>query len=138
MSIELPKWVDGAGLLDFVIFERASPLPRPRINKHTGSIYQPIDSQNKVRKALLEIEQEPIDVPFILEADFYFEKKEYFLKVDVDNLLKALADNLQAMKIITNDRLMMGSRVTKNLYEDFICLRLIRAEKELIPLDLIS
>ena len=107
-------WQKGPQILETHIFEKAYPQERPRINKNTGSIYSPLDKQNKVRSHFSEYCGDLVDFPFFLTAHFFFCEQSYYDRVDTDNLVKALADTLQAMNVISNDNLMVAHLGSKN------------------------
>jgi Holliday junction resolvase RusA-like endonuclease len=113
------------------IFNKISPLARPRINRHTSSIYQPKENQ----KALLSDIKvfEPLEIAFNVIVDTYinFELPEEGKKRgdisdkrygDEDNLRKAIADALQFGKIIIDDRYVIGGENFKWLGPEDFCL----------------
>src|SRR5210317_1726521 len=129
----------GDVLLETHIFEKAFPQERPRINRHTRSIYSPVEKQGPVRRQLDLYDSEPIAESFFLTAHFFYKDLKDFKKNDVDNLIKALADSLQAVGVITNDNLMVGCHGTKNMCgEDWIWLELRKAKQLSISLEAIS
>jgi Holliday junction resolvase RusA-like endonuclease len=131
--------VKGEQILETHIFEKAYPQDRPRINRHTGSIYSPLQRQGKVRAHFNDYCGEIVDIPFFLTAHFFFKEQRYYDSVDCDNLVKALADTLQAMDVISNDNLMVGHVGTKNpCGEDWIWLELRKAVQQNINLGDIS
>lgn len=68
-----------------------------------------------------------INVPFRLEADFYYCSKRY----DVDNSVKTLADCLQYVGAITDDNLIWDLRARKHI-DKFRP----RVEFRIVPIDL--
>jgi Holliday junction resolvase RusA-like endonuclease len=77
-----------------------------------------------------------IDFPFWLVANLFYAQEEYNKKnsitsFDLDNCVKAIADNLQATKIIKDDRLMMGCTATKQLsVEDYSVVKIFGVTNE--------
>ena len=129
-------WTKGEAITELMVFEKGEALKRPRLNKHSGSVYSPTSNQNAVREALSSSNVAMIECPFWLTAHFFHSDNAYFLKTDVDNMLKALADNLQFTKIVKNDNQMMGVTATKNLAnEDWIWLELAKADQINISLE---
>jgi Holliday junction resolvase RusA-like endonuclease len=76
----------------------------------------------------------PIKRPFWLTINaFYavgsYNNTPYVSSFDVDNVAKAVADNMQAMKIIADDKWMVGLSVTKQLSaEDYTIIRIYGVE----------
>jgi Holliday junction resolvase RusA-like endonuclease len=129
-------WSWGSSLIEFHIFEKAFPQARPRFNRQTRAVYSPLENQKPVRRALSQYHLETIDEHFCLTAHFFFKDHKDFKAKDTDNLVKALADSLQAQKVISNDNLMVMCLATKNMCkEDWIWLELRKAEQLNINLE---
>jgi Holliday junction resolvase RusA-like endonuclease len=108
-------------LLEMVLFCKAFPLARPRrgVGKH---IYQPLENQAPMREEMRAYRGSTIDSPFWLTVHAYYEKKS---KADLDNVVKAVADNLTYIGLITDDRLMRGLTASfETGVEDFVVIRL--------------
>jgi len=108
-----------------MLFCEIKPHPRPRINKHTGSIYQPRETMQELLNELhiqYKTKKKPyLQHPFILDAYINFDKpprtkekhpvaKKYG---DEDNLRKSIMDALQLMEIIDDDKLCVGGMTYK-------------------------
>ena len=123
-------WEPGDLLFELHIFEKGFPQARPRINKHTRTIFSPLENQRPVRRALSQYHLGTIEESFCLTAHFFFKDHTDFGKTDSDNLLKALADSLQATKVISNDNLMVMCTASKNMCrEDWIWLEIRKANQ---------
>lgn len=111
----------GRMLLEMVLFCKALPLARPRIGigKH---IYQPLENQASMRKEMKPYRGKTIGTPFWLTVHAYFGSQN---KGDLDNVVKAVADNLTYLGMITDDRLMKGLTASfETGVEDFVVIRL--------------
>lgn len=112
----------GRLLLEMVLFCKALPLARPRIGigKH---IYQPLENQSPMRQEMKAYKQPtPINAPFWLSVHAYYDSQN---KGDLDNVVKAVADNLTYLGLITDDRLMRGLTASfEEGVEDFVVIRL--------------
>ena len=108
-------------LLEMVLFCKALPLARPRIGigKH---IYQPLENQAPMREEMKAYKSKTIDSPFWLTVHAYYGSPN---KGDLDNVVKAVADNLTYLGLITDDRLMRGLTASfESGVEDFVVIRL--------------
>jgi Holliday junction resolvase RusA-like endonuclease len=111
----------GRMILEMVLFCKALPLARPRIGigKH---IYQPLENQAAMREEMKPYRGETIDSPFWLSVHAYYGSQN---KGDLDNVVKAVADNLTYLGMITDDRLMRGLTASfETGVEDFVVIRL--------------
>ena len=122
----------GTCLAEFILFTKAHPLSRPR--KSGGNhIYQPLSNQHEARAQILEswLHCGELDQNCIIEIDFYFSSRlSYVSKSDVDNLVKAQLDNLQACKVIKNDNHVVGIEAYKNRAKEDLIMIVIYEAKE--------
>lgn len=132
-------WAMGEVVCESHIFEKAYPQERPRFNKRTGAIYTPHTKHSPIREHFKDYCKEPLDLQFFLIAHFFFKEHKHFVTCDTDNLVKALADTLQIMNVISNDNLMVGHLGTKNLCEeDFVWMQIRLATPQSISYEDIS
>jgi Holliday junction resolvase RusA-like endonuclease len=112
-------------------------LNRPRLNiaKH---VYQPLNNQQEVIAELKNYDPLKLDNPLIMDVVFYFSKKtgsDYPISPsigDLDNHLKAIADNLVRTHIISDDRIIVEIHAIKCwAKEDYIEIRLYEAINDL-------
>ena len=111
----------GKMVLEMVLFCKALPLARPRIGigKH---IYQPLENQAAMREEMKAYRGTTIDSHFWLTVHAYYGSQN---KGDLDNVVKAVADNLTYLGMITDDRLMKGLTASfETGVEDFVVIRL--------------
>lgn len=110
------------------IFCRVNPLKRPRLNKNTGSIYQPKDDQAALVNELANYIRPAIKEPIIVDMVFEFEPGKTISSPfavdkkfgDIDNLEKSILDALVHMGILDDDRFVVGISSYKGIAnEDF-------------------
>lgn len=101
------------------LYCKVHPLARPRKGV-TGSIYQPKKDQLQLKRELaLYIPDAIIGEPCIVDCKMYFENPAR--AGDVDNLWKAVLDALVAVKLLTDDRIVVGGEVWKlQSTEDYV------------------
>ena len=126
-------------IINIVCFCRVKPLGRPRINKHTGSIYTPMDAQAELLQELANWKIDTIEGPIIVDIKIFFEPRtkkdienDYICKPafgDTDNLTKAIYDGLQHRKIIKDDIQIVGGSTYKIASdEDHACIAIYRPD----------
>jgi len=122
----------GKLLAEIVLFCKAMPLARPRVGK-TSHVYQPLENQFEMRKQLRPYKMhDPIDKPFWLEVHAFYESPGFrdisrlpCQNFDLDNVVKAVADNLTFSAIITDDKWLEGITASKQYsVEDYVLIRL--------------
>ena len=133
-----PIPMPGRLISEMYIFSRAYPLGRPRMRKDASGVYQPLENQADMRDQLHDYYlEEPITRPLCLSARIFYQKPYYapledVSRYDVDNLTKAICDNLQHCNIIKDDRLILRTDVTKAYgAEDYLIIRLYEVEYEI-------
>lgn len=104
----------------FFFFGRAYPLQRPRRAKQ-GGVYQDLSDQQEMIYQLKQHEPLSLEIPIILDTLIFF-KRPTKLNIpyptqnkfgDIDNIQKAIADNLQKAGHIVDDRLIVGGQSYK-------------------------
>lgn len=140
MYDEIPT--TGKLISEMYIFCRSYPLGRPRMRKDRAAVYQPLENQAEMREELLAYHRiTPIDRPVVLVARLFYQRPAYrplphISRYDVDNLAKAIADNLVTGNILQDDRLILKMDVTKAYSaEDYVIIRLheVHYEIETVP-----
>lgn len=133
MFDEVP--LTGRLITEMYIFCRPYPLGRPRMRKDGSGVYQPLENQAEMREEMLAYHREvPIDRPVVLVARLFYQRPPYqplphVSRYDVDNLAKAIADNLVDQNIITDDRLILKLDITKSYSaEDYMVIRIHEVE----------
>lgn len=110
------RFVPGKILLSVPLFTRVRPLKRPRSDRSGGHFYQPKQDQIELRNFMKKFNQETIRDKFFLNCHFVFEGKRF--PGDIDNLIKAVLDGLQASEVIEDDRNCVGINSTLNFGEE--------------------
>lgn len=110
------------------IFQRINPLPRPRLNYYSKTIYQPKENQKSLLADIQNFQHLEITFPVIIDTYINFEAKgktrhptakQYG---DEDNLRKAICDALQYGKILEDDRWIVGGNNYKWMGKEDCCL----------------
>ena len=118
---------------------RAFPLRRGRSrSRRYKGIYQPLGDQEEMMECMLPHSGLGIDFPIICEIycgyQALYQKNRHqvdikILSYDVDNLCKAVLDNMQRMRVIMDDRLAMGITCIKFVAKtDHTLIKLYKAE----------
>ncbi len=128
----------GKLISEMYIFCRTYPLGRPRMKKDRTAVYQPLENQAEMREELLAYHRDvPIDIPVCMIARLFYQRPAYqplphVSRYDVDNLAKAIADNLVDRNIIADDRLILRLDITKSYSaEDYLIIRLHEVDYEI-------
>lgn len=119
------------------IFQRINPLPRPRLNYFTKTIYQPKENQKALLGDIQNFESMEIAFPVIVDTVINFEAKPGAKPPiairfgDEDNLRKAICDALTFGKIMVDDRWIVGGENYKwNGSEDCCLVKIYSLEGE--------
>lgn len=118
---------------------RTFPLRRGRTrSRRYKGVYQPLGDQEEMMEQMIPHRSLSIDFPFICEIycgyRVLYTKNQYqpdikLIAYDVDNLTKAVLDNMQRMRIILDDKLAVGVTCLKYQdYSDCTTIRLYVAE----------
>jgi len=126
----------GSLISEMYIFCRPYPLGRPRMRKDGSGVYQPLENQAEMREELLthHYREKPIDKPVVLVARLFYQKPPFqplphVSRYDVDNLAKAIADNLVDRNILSDDRLILKLDISKSYsVEDYVIIRIHEVE----------
>lgn len=122
----------GDVLTDLMLYCRAKPLQRPR-RSQSGGVYQPLDNQRDMISCLGTYPN-AITVPMIIDVTCYYQirtKLSHVVNYDIDNVLKAILDNLIRAGLIADDKLVVGSTIFKTpSNEDRVHVRIYKSHFE--------
>ena len=115
MKFEVPKRDHLLASLELNCWAR--PLGRPRLNFHSGNVFQPKDNQRALFRALAEHRPEyPVDQECIVDMEVFFKKKKSTKAIfpstrfwgDEDNIRKGINDGLVSYGHLIDDCLVLG------------------------------
>lgn len=84
-----------------------------RRSKNYSNTVTDLDNQYEFINSLEPFREMLIDDLVIIDIEYYYRDIKEGMTYDVDNLIKATLDNLQRMKVIVNDRNVVGVSVYK-------------------------
>lgn len=109
--------------------ERVYPLQRPRLSK--SRVYQPLIDQRALRNWMEKLKPEiPYRCDTWIECIFVQSDRH---EADLDNLLKAVFDSLQATGVIVNDRRIVGGNFVRCIGDSDQCHIHIREARPYDP-----
>lgn len=136
-NIQFQRPTRGKRICCFPIFVAINPLARPRLNKHTGSIWQPKTRQAPLLDALKYFKKPGIDYPFLCDLYIHLARRNNDESDwptapkygDDDNLRKSVMDAMTDVGIIKDDRFCMGGSTYMCFdKEDFAFIELFKVE----------
>ena len=131
-------------LAEMDLFVRACPLQRGR-SKRIGGVHQPLGNQAQMLRAMDRYAGLMVSEPCIVEVECGYQSwnsKSRASKIDVDNVLKAVLDNLVRVFILADDRFVVGASIVKlptkenytsiKIYESELCYNLGLIKQKLL------
>jgi Holliday junction resolvase RusA-like endonuclease len=123
-------------IAEFDLFCAGLPLNRGRRRSGPG-MHQPLENQQEMLSLLEMFDPLMIAKPCIVDVEcgyMSWTNRSRVIRYDVDNVLKAILDNLQRVFILADDKFVVGSSIVKlpakenytliKIYESEVCYRL--------------